>query len=61
MDRINMDFLPMVNNHAKYVKEQKIAREMEKIEKAKQFTMNLCGIILLVATCYVLYIAGCCM
>ena len=61
MDRINMDFLPMVNNHAKYVKEQKIAREMEKIEKAKQFTVNLCGTLLLIATCYILYITGCCM
>lgn len=61
MDRINMDFLPMVNNHAKHVKEQKIVREMEKIEKAKDFVTNLCGSILLFATCYILYLAGCCM
>ena len=57
MNRIQMDFLPIVNNHAMEMKEQKIARKMEKIEKAKDF----CGSILIIATCYILYIAGCCM
>ena len=61
MDRIQTDFFFIVNENHAIKREQKIAREMEKIEKAKDFATNFCGSILLVATCYILYIAGCCM
>ena len=61
MDKLDLTMLAYVNaNHNRKMAEKE-AREMERKEKAKQFTTNLCGSILLVVTCYILYITGCCM
>ena len=41
MDKIDMSFLPMVNAHAKEMRELKITREIERQEKAKAFVINV--------------------
>ena len=56
---IDMTLANIANRNWEIKRAEKIAREIERKEKAKEFVENTIGIICLFATAFALYMLGC--